>query len=119
MLRRLRKKIKGQTTIEYAILLALVAGAVIAMQTYVKRGFQAKTKDTVGWFVGQTNELGTSFQYEPYYLESSFNTERDSSMSSGLAVNEVTQNGTQNITRDTAGYQQMDYNADVEGWTIP
>jgi len=35
----------GQNTAEYAIVIALVIGAVIAMQTYVKRGVQGRFKD--------------------------------------------------------------------------
>lgn len=44
MLRVLRGK-KAQSTAEYAILIGLVVAAVIAMQTYVKRGFQGRMKD--------------------------------------------------------------------------
>ena len=35
----------GQSVIEYAILLALVTSAIVAMQVYMKRGVQAKVKD--------------------------------------------------------------------------
>lgn len=43
MLLRLRK---GQNTLEYALLIAAVVAGVIAMQYYVKRGFQGKVKDS-------------------------------------------------------------------------
>jgi len=36
---------KGQNTAEYAILIALVIGAAIGIQTYVKRGIQGRVKD--------------------------------------------------------------------------
>lgn len=36
-----RKKEKGQTLLEYAIIVALVAAAMIAMSTYVFRSVQA------------------------------------------------------------------------------
>lgn len=40
-----RKKIKkSQSTLEYAALIAIVVGALIAMQSYVKRGLQGKMK---------------------------------------------------------------------------
>jgi Flp pilus assembly pilin Flp len=42
MLRRLKK---GQSTAEYAIVIGLVIAAVVAMQTYVKRGIQGKMRD--------------------------------------------------------------------------
>lgn len=43
MMRILRKK--GQNTAEYAILIGLVIAAVIAMQTYAKRGLQGRVYD--------------------------------------------------------------------------
>ena len=36
---------KGQNTAEYAILIALIIAAAVAMQTYVKRGVQGGVKD--------------------------------------------------------------------------
>ena len=42
---------KAQNTAEYAILFALVIAAVIGMQTYVKRGIQARVADTSDDFV--------------------------------------------------------------------
>lgn len=44
MLRFFRDR-RGQNTAEYAILIGLVVAAAIGMQTYVKRGLQAKAKD--------------------------------------------------------------------------
>jgi len=59
-------KRKGQNTVEYAILFALVIAAAIAMQTYVKRSFQGGVKFTVDKLRQDTNG---NTQYEPYYLE--------------------------------------------------
>jgi Flp pilus assembly pilin Flp len=67
MLRILRSK-KAQSTAEYAILIGLVVAALIAMQTYVKRGLNAKMKDATDRFATTTN-LGSTNQYEPYYLQ--------------------------------------------------
>ena len=42
---------KGQSTLEYAILIAVVVAAAIGMQVYVKRGFQGRLKqsaDSIG-----------------------------------------------------------------------
>ncbi len=67
----LRFNKRGQNTAEYAIVIALVLGAAIAMQTYVKRSMQGGVKyavDKLG-----SNSTGTN-QYEPYYLQSSYNT---------------------------------------------
>jgi len=63
---------KGQNTAEYAILIALVIGAALAMQTYVKRGIQGRVHDEVLDMATQTSELGSTRQYEPDYLESDY-----------------------------------------------
>ncbi|MFA4888101.1 MAG: hypothetical protein WC628_00800 [Candidatus Omnitrophota bacterium] len=88
MLRPLRKK--AQSTAEYVIVLGLIVAAVMAMQTYIKRGFQGRVKDAVdykeGNITGPIGGVGASAtplsfettQYEPYYLSSSFNSERTS-----------------------------------------
>lgn len=76
MLRLLHKR-GAQSTAEYVIVLGLVVGAVIAMQTYVKRGLQGRIKNAVD--NTYTDSTGgeymvnfTSEQYEPYYLQSDF-----------------------------------------------
>lgn len=63
---------RGQNTAEYAIVIALVLGAAIAMQTYVKRSMQGGVKYAVDKL--QSNNTGSKAQYEPYYLQSSYNT---------------------------------------------
>lgn len=81
MLRRLFNK-KGQNTAEYAIVIGLVIAAAIAMQTYVKRGLQARVKDGTDYIQTKVQaedaDLGTTGQYEPYYLESSFIVDKES-----------------------------------------
>lgn len=37
---------KAQTTLEYAILIAIVAGAVLSMHSYTRRAIQARLKTT-------------------------------------------------------------------------
>lgn len=60
---------RGQNTAEYALLIALVIGAAIAMQTYVKRAWQGGVK----FSVDKLRKNATSMeQYEPYYLESKY-----------------------------------------------
>lgn len=65
---RLFKNKKAQNTAEYAILIALVVGAVVAMQTYAQRALQGRLRDAAVKFVGDTSSLGETIQYEPYYL---------------------------------------------------
>ena len=63
-------KKKGQNTAEYAILIALVVAAGIAMQTYIKRGLQSGVKYAV-------DDMSNNTPYEPYYLESEYKTTTD------------------------------------------
>lgn len=59
---------RAQSTAEYAILIGLVIAAVLAMQTYVKRGLNSGIKFGVDKAVDKTR------QYEPYYLRSEYTT---------------------------------------------
>ena len=45
---------KGQSTAEYAILIGIVIAAAVGIQTYVKRGLQARFKTTVDTFVHES-----------------------------------------------------------------
>ena len=63
---------KGQNTAEYAILIGLVVAAAIAMQTYVKRAMQGGVKFAVDKLESTDENITTHSQYEPYYLESSY-----------------------------------------------
>lgn len=83
---------KGQNTAEYAILIALIIGAAVAMQTYIKRGIQGRVHDEVMDMAAQTPELGSTKQYEPYYLDSSFtvDTQKDEKTKTGTAKSPTT-----------------------------
>lgn len=74
---RLLKNKKAQQTAEYAILMAFVIAAAMAIQTYVKRGLQAKVRDSVIKCTADTSFLGGTSQYEPYYLKSDFTSTSD------------------------------------------
>lgn len=52
----LRRK-KAQSTAEYAIIIAIVVGALVAMQVYVKRGMQGRFKDAVEDLATNTTDL--------------------------------------------------------------
>lgn len=120
------KKSKGQSTAEYAIIIAVVIGAATAMQTYVKRGLQARQKAGTDAFTGVTatfNEEsvpgGAKFaaigQYEPYYLETSSdayqeNVEQDH-MGGGKVVKEKVSDiqaiAAGSISKQAAGTEQV------------
>ncbi len=45
---------RAQSTLEYAVLIGIVAAGLIAMQAYVKRGFQGRMSDS-------TDKIGSQF----------------------------------------------------------
>ena len=73
-------KRKGQTTtVEYAIILLLVAAVIIAMTTYVRRALQGRVRDVSVMAVtraAKTIDTNMLYEYEPYYLQTSSNTDR-------------------------------------------
>jgi hypothetical protein len=73
---------RAQTTAEYEVLIALVIGAVGAMQIYVKRGIQGRVKEVVDHVgsaaaVGNSTFCFTTCQYEPYYVCSQSNSSQN------------------------------------------
>ena len=55
-----KRKMKGQSTLEYAVLIIIVIGALLSIQVYIKRGIQGRLKtaaDDIGdqYSVGNTN----------------------------------------------------------------
>jgi len=77
MFKKLLKNKKAQQTAEYALLISLVVAAVIAMQTYAQRTIQARIRDASAYLTTKTSAMGKTNQYEPYYLDSSYNVVRD------------------------------------------
>ena len=51
-----KKKTRGQSTLEYAVLIIIVIGALLSIQVYIKRGVQGRLKSA-------TDDIGE--QYSP------------------------------------------------------
>ncbi|MCP3685702.1 MAG: hypothetical protein GY861_23900 [bacterium] len=117
MFKRLRKNKKAQNTAEYALLIALVVAAVIAMQTYAQRTLQARVRDASHFLTTSTPELGLQEQYEPYYLNQEYDVNRDShqwvDMRGGEAGDRTSTWG-DSTNRTRGGFQQSDYDAPEE-----
>ena len=65
---RASRRNRAQVTAEYAILIALVIAALIAMQLYLQRALQGRFRAASIYMANTTNGLGdTTLQYEPYY----------------------------------------------------
>lgn len=115
MLRKLRTRIKGQSTAEYAILIALVVAAIIAMQKYAQRALQARVRDAALYMVNETSELGNSVQYEPYYLTTNYTINRSGSESVRQDTDLVGMNGSSATEREKGGATVYEFNtADIK-----
>ena len=110
MFKLLRNK-KGQNTMEYALLISIVIGALTGMQLYLRRGLNARLKagsDNIpGMVIGQaaaqfptTDNVATvvfsdnvfTKQYDPYY-----------SREGAMAMNTTSHEGNETITVAGAG----------------
>ena len=49
-----KKRKKGQTTLEYAVLIIIIIGALLSIQVYIKRGIQGRLKSA-------TDDIGDQF----------------------------------------------------------
>ena len=115
MFKKLMKNKKAQNTAEYAILISLVVAGIIAMQTYAQRALQARVRDAGQYLKQQTISLGTTVQYEPYYLTTNYEVVRNEDETQIL--DNVTTLQTTNSTRSRLedGFQESSYNASLPG----
>ena len=65
------RKVKGQNTLEYAIIIVMVVGALLAMQTYMKRGVEGKMRET-------TDGIGDQFDVESAVIDHTVTSTRTS-----------------------------------------
>ena len=122
MFRQLFKNKKAQNTAEYALLIALVVAGVIAMQTYAQRSLQARMRDASQYMATSTDFANgnaavgnfTSNQYEPYYMQSSYNVDKESETNKRLAEGTTAYDAKTNRAR--TGNETSTYNrAGVSG----
>lgn len=75
----------GQSTLEYALLIAVIAAALITMQVYIKRGIQGRVRDMADQISPNQYERGTTkSEYTTTQSGTSVQTYKD-----GLSRNEI------------------------------
>ena len=89
------RKVKGQSTMEYAILIIIIIGALLSIQVYIKRGVQGRLKsaaDDIGeqFSPGNTNLTVTT---------RSFSRTADT-FNQGVTRSELLENEVTNITTE-------------------
>lgn len=109
MFKKLIRNKKAQQTAEYALLIALVVAAVIAMQTYAQRAIQARIKGASDYLASETSTLGDVNQYEPYYLRSQYEVDR-ADTTTDIHTNETIRRELDTTrTRLTGGFQKSGF----------
>lgn len=100
----------GQGLAEYALIFSIVIAALLAMQTYVKRGLQGKYKDAADEIIFSLSEikgdLNLPLQYEPYYTDSRITTTASQSRTEKESSGGLKQTTIDNIVK-RQGYQKI------------
>ncbi len=94
-------KRRAQSTLEYALVIAVVVGALVAMQVYVKRGVQGRLKsaaDDIGEQYSPGNTTGT--------VTVSTITSTTESLDSGVTSTESSTTQSMISDDETAAYDQ-------------
>lgn len=105
---------KAQSTVEYAVLTAIIIGALLTIQTYVKRGVQGRLKsssDDIGdqFSPGNTNAIKTTSVRTS--TKEMFGMTADGTPKQGMSVSQITGNEVTN----TVDRSQV-INVDNEYW---
>ena|SRR3989338_3280945 len=90
---------KGQSTLEYAIVIAVIVAGLIAMQVYIKRGVQGRLKEASNEIGGQFSPGHTTGTYTTNSNASSNETIVPVQNSSGIFVSQTTSNSNQSQDR--------------------
>lgn len=115
MFKKLVKNKKAQNTAEYAILISLVVAGIIAMQTYAQRALQSRVRDAAQYLQAETSDMGTTVQYEPYYLTTNYTVTRNEAQIQELD-NITTREKVNSLRqRDEGGYQESSYDTTLDG----
>ncbi len=57
------KRLRGQRTLEYALIIAVIVGALLAMQVYMRRGVQGKLRESIDDIGGQYSAGNVTAKY--------------------------------------------------------
>ena len=85
-----KKKTKGQSTLEYAVLIIIVIGALLSIQIYIKRGVQGRLKSATDDIGDQYSPGNTNVRMRRHVFSHSNETFLKGETKSTLIENEVT-----------------------------
>ncbi len=85
-----KKKMKGQSTLEYAVLIIIVIGALLSIQVYIKRGVQGRLKSATDDIGEQYSPGNTNVRMRTHVKSNTRDTFLAGITNSVLLANEVT-----------------------------
>lgn len=100
------RKLKGQSTLEYAVLIIIVIGALLTIQVYIKRGVTGRLKSSADDIGDQFSVGNTNFTH---IVKVKSNTTEV--FESGVSESELLQDETTETI-----YNQILVNAEFESW---
>ncbi len=89
------KHTKGQSTVEYAVTVAVVIGALLAMQGYMKRGVMGRARTA-------TDQIGEQFtpkHYTANYSTHSLGTRKETTSDDGSSTSAIEGSDSETQTR--------------------
>jgi len=86
---------RGQSTLEYAVIIAVVVGALLAIQVYIKRGVQGRLKQA-------SDDIGEQFSPGASYYDYNTTTNTNSTET----TTPFKSSGTQNVSLTTSTVDQ-------------
>ena len=90
---------KGQSTLEYAVLISVIVGGLVAMQYYVKRGYEGKLKSS-------SDDMGE--QYDPNAYHAGFTINQHSDVMQTVANGETTTKHNNDQVNSKTGDEHVD-----------
>lgn len=81
------RKLRGQSTLEYVILVGFVVAALISMGFYMKRGFEGRLKESTDQIGQQYSARNTSANYT-----TTTNMAQTETVNAGITNTNITQN---------------------------
>ncbi|MFA5118831.1 MAG: hypothetical protein WC695_08290 [Candidatus Omnitrophota bacterium] len=111
----IRSKKRAQSTLEYAVIIAVVVGALIAMQIYVKRGLQGRLRQATDDVGDQFSPGNTNY----HYITNSFVNSDETSSGGSYLTNAVPSTTTlSNQLQNRTGNENI-LNQTNEHWLAP
>ena len=95
---------KGQSTVEYAVLIVVVIAALLAMAIFMKRGTMGKLRDSTNQIGEQFTPLGTTNDYTRTFTS----TRTQDAQSDGSEFSQIQKAETQNKTGSENVQERID-----------